>query len=385
MAKIVLKKTPWHSWCAIGMAKGCQLCVKGRKLVLFITGLCGQRCFYCPVSELKSGKDVVYANEWKVSNPDDPKELIEEAELTEAKGAGITGGDPLVKTERCVSYIRLLKKKFGRNFHIHLYTPFKLVTEEKLKLLYDAGLDEIRFHPDLDDESLWNRLELARKYGWDIGVEIPVIPGYEEKTMKLIDFLAGKIKFLNLNELELSDTQIEQYKLDVMGFKPKDEISYGASGSEELGLRLAKYSADKGIMTHFCTAKLKDSVQMVQRIRRRARNTALPFDFQTKEGTLVRGCAYLKELAPGVGYQRSIEAADKTATINRLNSARLQVISTLNEKSENVVVDENRLRLILPQEKIRGYAQKLKKLGLVPAVVEEYPTADALEVEVELL
>ncbi len=383
MAQIKLVKTPWHSVCAIGMSKGCQLCVKGRKLVLFVTGLCGQRCFYCPVSELKSGQDVVYANEWKIANPDDPKELIEEAELTEARGAGITGGDPLVKIDRCVAYIKLLKKKFGKQFHIHLYTPLKLVTEERLQKLHDAGLDEIRFHPNLDDESLWENLNLAGKFSWDIGVEIPVIPGYEEKTKKLIDFLAGRIKFLNLNELELSDTQIEQYKLDVMGFKPKDEVSYGVSGSEELGLKLVRYAADKGIMTHFCTAKLKDSVQMRKRIQFRAKNTALPFDLQTKEGTLIRGCAYLKEMAPGAGYQKKIQEADKDAIISKLEEVRKQAIVLLQEKADHIVVDKNRLRLILPQNRIKNHAPKLKQLGLAVAMVEEYPTADALEVEVE--
>jgi pyruvate formate-lyase activating enzyme-like uncharacterized protein len=385
MPQIKLAKTPWHSFCAIGMSKGCQLCVKGRKLVLFVTGLCGQRCFYCPVSELKSGKDVVYANEWKIANPDNPVELIEEAKLTEAKGAGITGGDPLVKIDRCVDYIKLLKKKFGKQFHIHLYTPLKLVTEERLKKLYDAGLDEIRFHPNLDDNSLWPQLELARKYSWDIGVEIPVIPGYEERTKALIDYLAGKIMFLNLNELELSDTQIEQYKLQVMGFKPKDDVSYGAAGSEELGLRLAKYAGSKGIKTHFCTAKLKDSVQMRKRIQFRAKHAALPFDLQTEEGTLVRGCAYLKELAPGVGYQKKIQEADKDVIISKLEEVRKQAIVLLQEKADNVVVDKNRLRLILPQKKIKSYAPKLKQLGLAVAIVEEYPTADALEVEVEFL
>ncbi len=385
MAQVKLVKTPWHSFCAIGMSKGCQLCVKGRKLVLFVTGLCGQRCFYCPVSELKSGQDVVYANEWKIANPDNPVELIEEAKLTEAKGAGITGGDPLVKVERCVAYIKLLKKEFGEQFHIHLYTPLKLVTEERLKALYDAGLDEIRFHPNLDDDSLWPQLELARKYSWDIGVEIPVIPGYEEKTKKLIDFLAGKIMFLNLNELELSDTQIEQYKLNVMGFKPKDDMSYGAEGSEELGLRLVKYAGEKGIKTHFCTAKLKDSVQMRKRIQIRAKHTALPFDLQTKEGTLIRGCAYLKEMAPGVGYQKKIQEADKDAIIGKLEEVRKQAIVLLQEKADHIVVDRNRLRLILPQNRIKNHAPKLKQLGLAVAIVEEYPTADALEVEVEFL
>ncbi|MEK6823280.1 MAG: radical SAM protein, partial [Nanoarchaeota archaeon] len=139
-----LAKTPYHSWRTGPLAKGCRLCVRGEKLVLFVTGLCAQRCFYCPISEHKFGKDVVYANEWRVEDPAHPRELLEEARLTRASGAGITGGDPLANVDRCCSYIRLLKRTFGKAFHIHLYTPLRLVTKERLAKLAKAGLDEIR-------------------------------------------------------------------------------------------------------------------------------------------------------------------------------------------------------------------------------------------------
>ncbi len=376
------KKTKYHSWAAGKLAKGCRLCVQGRKLVLFVTGLCGQRCFYCPVSEHKFGKDVVYANEWQVSAPDNPVELIREAELTGAKGAGITGGDPLVNVDRCVAYIRLLKERFGKQFHIHLYTPLKLVTQERLQKLYYAGLDEIRFHPNLDDDSLWDRLNLAKQFGWDIGVEIPVIPGYEQKTKKLIDFIAGKVDFLNLNELELSDTTAAHYQLHVKGFKPKDELSYGALGSQELAMILLDYAARKGIPAHYCTAKLKDAVQLRNRIKLRAKRVALRTDIVTREGTLIRGCAYLPELAPGVGYQKMLLKVDREGVLKKLNALRERAKRELGLKS---VVDDKKLRLLLSAKTAREESKKLKLLGLVPAVVEEYPTADALEVEVEFL
>ncbi|MBI4441130.1 radical SAM protein [Candidatus Woesearchaeota archaeon] len=367
--------TKWSSWCAGTIAKGCAQCVQGRKLVLFVTGLCAQRCFYCPISEQRYGKDVVFANEWKVSDPENPTELFEEARLTEAHGAGITGGDPLVMVDRCCTYIRLLKERFGERFHIHLYTPLKLVTAERLHQLYDAGLDEIRFHPDLDDRILWPVLGLAKQFPWKIGVEIPAIPGYEKKIQSLIDFIAGKVDFLNLNELELSDTQTHHYKLAELGYPPKDEYSYGAAGSQETGRQLLGYAEAKGVNVHFCTAKLKDNVQVRKRLQLRAKHVALPFDIPTAEGTLIRGCAYVAELAPGMKYQDRLATADKDALLRKLKQAR--------EILKIGIIDNQRYRLLMPRQQVKRLAKKLTALGLKPAIVEEYPTADGLELDVQ--
>ncbi len=379
---MAIAKTKFYSWCTGPLAKGCELCVKGRKLVLFITGLCGQRCYYCPISEQKYGKDNAFANEWKIDNPDEPVELFKEAELTEARGAGITGGDPLVKVDRCCEYIRLLKNRFGKNFHIHLYTPLKLVTRERLQKLCDAGLDEIRFHPNLDDRSLWPRLELALDFNWVVGVEIPAIPGYEDKTKALIDFAVGKIKFMNLNELELSDTQTSHYKMD--RFEAKDNLSYGVKGSKEMAFDTMQYAEKKGIVAHFCTAKLKDAVQMKNRLKLRARHAGLPFDVHTQEGLLVRGCVYLSNLAPGFGQKEKLRHANAGELIKKLKIS-CEKITGLGIRPSDIVIDDKKYRLLMPPNLVREFASKLKKLDLVPAIVEEYPTVDAIETDVELL
>jgi len=91
--------------------QGCVQCRRGAKMVLLVTGLCPFHCFYCPLSEKKKDRDVIYANERKVREESD---VIEEARSISAEGTGITGGDPLFVLERTLHYIWLLKEEFGQ-------------------------------------------------------------------------------------------------------------------------------------------------------------------------------------------------------------------------------------------------------------------------------
>ena len=101
------------------LAKGCEYCVRGSKMVLFVTGRCRTGCYYCPVSFEKKGRDCIYANELKTNSK---AAILEEAESMDATGTGITGGDPLMNVDRTVNAIRMLKEHFGPEHHIHLYT-----------------------------------------------------------------------------------------------------------------------------------------------------------------------------------------------------------------------------------------------------------------------
>jgi uncharacterized protein len=379
-----MKKTNYHSYCSGNIAKGCQQCVKGEKLVVFITGLCPRNCYFCPISEKKYGKDKVFADEWPIKNPDKPKELIKEAELINAKGAGITGGDPLTKIDRTCKYIKILKKKFGKKFHIHLYTSLSLVNENNLKILYQAGLDEIRFHPDLDDKTSWSRINLAKKYKWSIGIEIPTIPGKEKETKELIDFIIGKTDFLNLNELELSSTTTKHYTLNKT-FKAKDDLSYAVKGSLEIALKLGNYAEKKGLKVHVCTVKLKDSIQLKNRILRRAKNIKKKYEILTDEGTLIKGCIYLKELKPGINYKKKIEEAKKSEIFKKLKKLRLLLIKELSISNDLINVDTKKLRIITSPILIDELKNEIKKFNLDCAIVEEYPTWDLTEIDVQIL
>lgn len=110
-------------------------------------------------------------------------------------------------------------------------------------MLYDAGLDEIRFHPDLFEPSskFLNReienLKNAFDFNWDVGGEVPAVPGFEDR----IKWFAGILdkwggKFLNINELEYSETNLRN--LLNRGYKPVSNESSAIKGSLELGLRI---------------------------------------------------------------------------------------------------------------------------------------------------
>jgi hypothetical protein len=335
---------------------GCVICEKGAKLVLLATGRCSRRCCYCPLSAEKRGKDVFFANERKVS---DVSGVIDEAELMDALGTGVTGGDPLEAIDRTVDCIRSLKKHFGKRHHIHLYTSN--TDANKIRRVAKAGLDEIRFHPPM---SLWKRLEktefakatsLSKKLGMKVGLEIPVIPGKTDDLVSAISFADGaKLDFVNLNELEFSETNWRS--LRALGFdtKKEDDISSGVGGSEELALDLLHLETD--IPLHYCSSAFKDGVQLRRRIMRRARNVARPHEILTRDGTLLKGVIETERIAMTAAW----------------------IMKTFDVPGRLIWSDYKKNRLEIAPWILEEIADELEP----PAyIVEEYPTADRLEVE----
>lgn len=371
-----MKQNKYYSYNIKQLPIGCQYCVRGEKLVIFVTGICPRKCTFCPVSDQKFQLDVSFANERKIDTFSD---IIKEAKLMKAKGAGITGGDPLSKLDRTIEYIQRLKQEFGEQFHVHLYTSLNLVSIESLSKLHQAGLDEIRFHLDLDDNKFWERLELARGFDWGVGVEVPLILGREEKMKKLIDFVKDRIDFLNMNELEIADNEHSSLKAETVG------ISYAVKGSLELGLEMLDYIKEQrlDLTVHLCTAKLKDAVQLASRIKREAKGAKHSFDIVDKEGMLTRGALYLDDLKPGFAYREKLNNIDKQDYVDKLKPLLQRIKSKM--KNENFFLDLDKPRILLSKKIVKKKKSFFHKLGLKPAIVKEYPTADQLEIEVEFL
>lgn len=271
-----------------GIPLGCKYCLKGAKAVLFLNGICQKpnHCsWYCPISDKRRGKDITYADEIQI---DSKEELVEEINKISAKGMSITGGEPLLELnlEKTLQYIRYVKLKKGKRFHVHLYTNGINFDESIANELAKAGLDEIRFHPPKEK---WDNIRNALNKGIYVGAEVPVIPDKDYiKTLEEFIIFLDKIgaDFINLNEFEFCFPNSETLKN--RGFKLKEGSMASVVNSQETAFKLIKkLYPSVSLKIHFCSIMAKDYYQLKNRYLRRAKNIKLPFEVITEEGLLV--------------------------------------------------------------------------------------------------
>lgn len=346
-----MKATKYLSYYVGELPKGCKLCMKGMKLVYFVTGLCGRSCFYCPLSRERKGRDVTYADEVPVSKIDD---VVREAKVIEARGVGVTGGDPILKVDRVVETLKVLRMALSKDLHVHLYTTTQLyVNEISLSKLLEVKIDELRFHPNLELDDELAPLKQAVDMGFNVGIEVPAIPGYEERTLKIID-RARKLdaSFIVINELEM--TESNAINLQLRGFKLKDDSVSAVKGSWETAMILLENIEELGLNGHFCPAYIKDSVQFRNRLRRKARNIALPHETITKDPLLVKGVI---EPPQGMDLEESLAILKSIAP------------------SLYIYVNYDRKRLECNYKELKRLAKQLKCMGFKLSIVGELPTS----------
>jgi len=282
----VIKKLKTGSIVYGNLPRGCILCQKGKKLVLFVTGICNYKCFYCPISLERRNKDRMYVNDISVKSY---KEILKEAERMDAMGTGITGGEPLLRFKKTLHIIKILKDAFGEEHHIHLYTSGLGINMEKIKMLEKAGLDELRIHI-IEDTFLTKLCKIVRNITKiELGIEIPVLPDSYLRIKKWILYLDKiHIRFLNLNEMEF--TEANSLKLLEKGYKLRYGSLTAVEGSRRTALRIIRFVEKNklNINVHFCPVEVKDRYQISLRLFRRAYNIAKKFEIVSDEGTIIR-------------------------------------------------------------------------------------------------
>lgn len=269
------------------LPRGCEFCLRGTKLVIFVTGKCSETCFYCPIALERFGRDVVFADEEKAYKLDD---ILLEAESIGAEGASFTGGEPLLVLHRVAELTSVLKDVFGYDFHIHLYTSCRQLTRHILRALEAIGIDEVRFHPT-DEKLLIHALKLAEFWSkegleFSLGFEFPVLPDridYLKRLLITLDKIG--VDFVNLNELEWAPHNLQNYT--ERGYIV-DRTKPIVLGSFEAGVKIVEWAAQhtSRLNVHLCSAMFKDAIQMRNRMYRKALKTRYGYELVTREGLI---------------------------------------------------------------------------------------------------
>jgi len=364
-----ITKTSWGSWYTKSLSKGCQQCIKGEKLVVLVTTECKSHCFYCPLSIERKESSYAFANERPIRQNSD---LILEAKLMDAKGASMTGGDPLEthSISQTLEYCCALRETNPDNFHIHLYTRGKELTPRILNNISPI-VDEIRFHVINLQEDL-RQVKLATQYDLDVGIEIPILPSksldyYCKLIAEFEEILPNNDQFffVNLNELEVSETNYRNLLDHNLKCDPKNFSAI--EGSAELGRDIIAWaSTNSRIPVHFCALKTKDIVQLTNRLYRIASNTKLPSDVVIPEGS-DKGL-----LIRGVIRSHSTD----------LNHLRRVLIAKFQIPEELISLDRKKQRLLTNAALLSELKDKIKSMGvsdLILGIAEEYPTYDNLQ------
>jgi uncharacterized protein len=161
--------------------------------------------------------------------------------------------EPFMEIEK---YYPVIKKFNDAGIPQHLYTNGTLATEETLKALGEAGLDEIRFNlgaSNCSDKVIKN-IGIAKKYIKNVGIETPMTPEFFETFLKKKQaILETKLDFINCAELHLNENNINNYYGENMYISRHGYIS--PIWSRELTLKFMKIADEENwdIAVHDCS------------------------------------------------------------------------------------------------------------------------------------
>ncbi|MBN2897170.1 MAG: radical SAM protein [Clostridia bacterium] len=195
-------------------AQGCRSCLLGTGLsAIRKTNKCNLECKFCYNYGQLDDIPPIGENMWEIGGTKFYEKDIDLLLSIHEKPTGVAYVylEPFMEIEK---YYGVVKKFSDAGIHQHLYTNGTLATEENLKALGEAGLDEIRFNlgaADCDDEVIRN-IGIAKKYIKNVGIETPMTPElFEDFFAKKEAILETGLDFINCAELHLNENNIYNY------------------------------------------------------------------------------------------------------------------------------------------------------------------------------
>lgn len=239
---------------------GCHSCLLGTGLsAIRKTNKCNIQCPFCYNYGELHCQPPIGDGLWEIGGTKFYEEDIPLLLSLHKKPTGIAYVylEPFMEIEKYYGIIGLFHEA---GVHQHMYTNGTLCTEENLRALGEAGLDELRFNLGASNcaDKVIDSMATAKKYIRKVGVETPMTPDFfEQFQQKKTRILATGLDFINCAELHLNPNNIGNYEGEPMYMTRLGYLS--PIWSRDLTLRLMKQAAEEQwpIAVHDCCNRTK--------------------------------------------------------------------------------------------------------------------------------
>ncbi|MEG1254652.1 radical SAM protein [Clostridium sp.] len=239
---------------------GCRSCLMGTGLsAIRKTNKCNIECKFCYNYGELNDQPPIGEGMWEIGGTKFYEKDIDLLLSIHNKPTGVCYVylEPFMEIEK---YYSVIKKFSDAGIHQHLYTNGMLATEETLKALGEAGLDEIRFNMGATNCSnkVIENMAIAKKYIKKVGIETPMTPeffeGFFKKKQAILD---TNLDFINCAELHLNDNNIDNYHGENMYISRHGYIS--PTWSRELTLKFMNIADEENwdLAVHDCSNSTK--------------------------------------------------------------------------------------------------------------------------------
>lgn len=235
---------------------GCRSCLLGTGLsAVRKTNKCNLECKFCYNYGELDAIHPVGEGLWEIGGTKFYEKDISLLLSIQQKPTGISYVylEPFMEIEK---YYPIIKTFRAAQVYQHLYTNGTLATEETLKALGEAGLDEIRFNLGASNcaDKVIENIGLAKKYIKSVGIETPMTPEFFTTFFKKQQAIfATKLDFINCAELHLNENNIGNYYGENMYISRHGYVS--PIWSRELTLKFMKIADEENwdLAVHDCS------------------------------------------------------------------------------------------------------------------------------------
>ena len=192
--------------------RGCCSCLLGTGLsAVRKTNRCNVQCKFCYNYGELDVQPPIGEGMWEIGGTKFYEDDIDLLLSIQKKPTGVAYVylEPFMEIEK---YYGIIRKFHEAGVHQHMYTNGTLATEENLRALGEAGLDELRFNLGASGcaDRVIENMATAKKYIRYMGIETPITPElYETFMQKKEKILATGIDFMNCAELHLNANNID--------------------------------------------------------------------------------------------------------------------------------------------------------------------------------